>query len=357
MRRGAGVMLGGSDTCNIPYHAPHGHPLTGALGEVPDLARALDAAASEAALALLGQPSHRTPSQWRWGRHGSLSLEIAGTKRGRWCDHESGHGGDMLALAQRHHHGDMRAAIKWARHFLRAAVCARHAQDCTRKPAGAARPVLARCRLQAIEADPDPSRTTLARRLWREAVPIAGTIAETYLREARCIRLPAWPADLRFHPCCPRGSHRLPAMLAIMRHPATGKALGLHRTFLAGDGADRLRDPMGKAMLGHAGVVMLSPFAEVTQGLHIAEGVETALSALTIGLQPAWAAASARGIARFPVLAGIDCLTILADADDAGLQAAATCAARWRATGPEVRVLAPTCAGADINDIARQVGT
>jgi putative DNA primase/helicase len=89
--------------------------------EVAELARALDAAAPDAALALLGEPSQRRRNQWRWGRRGSLSVEVGGVKRGTWCDHEAGTGGDMLALVQRQHRGDMRAAIKWARRFLQAA--------------------------------------------------------------------------------------------------------------------------------------------------------------------------------------------------------------------------------------------
>jgi len=144
-------------------------------------------------------------------------------------------------------------------------------------------------------------------------------------------------------------------MLAAMRDPMSGRGIGVHRTFLAPDGSDRLRDMMGKAMLGHAGVVMLTPSAEVTHGLHLAEGVESTLSALAIGLAPAWAATSAGGIARFPVLPGVGCLTILTDADGAGMEAAEMCAARWRAAGYEVRLLVPVKAGADFNDIAREI--
>jgi putative DNA primase/helicase len=322
--------------------------------DVANLARGLDAAAHDAALALLGEPSQRTRQQFRWGNRGSLSLEIAGAKRGTWCDHEAGTGGDMLALVQRHRNGDMRAAIEWTRRFLRMESWPHHLHGRTGKPAGESGPVSAPNHRPCHAIAPSAPRTALAK-LWRAAVPIAGTIAETYLRDARGIRMPAWPADLRFHPHCPRGADRLPAMLAVMRDPVAGQAVGLHRTFLAADGADRLRDPMGKAMLGHAGMVMLSPFAEVTQGLHIAEGVESALSALAIGLEPAWAAASAGGIARFPVLAGIDAITILADADGPGRAAAETCAARWADAGCEARIILPLRAGTDFNDIAREI--
>ena len=56
---------------------------------------------------------------------------------------------------------------------------------------------------------------------------------------------------------------------------------------------------------------------------------------------PVWAATSAGAIARLPVLAGIDALTIFADADQAGRQAAKACADRWAAHGRNVRIVAP----------------
>jgi hypothetical protein len=327
------------------------------IGNVHDLARALNSVAPDAALALLGEPTHRMRQQFRWGTRGSLSLEIAGPRRGIWCDHETGEGGDMLALVRRQHHGagrgpaTMRAAIDWARGFLGMPA------ERTGKPAGAPRAARAPERQAMPEAAPDPSRTTLPRHVWCEAVPIAGTIAETYLRDARGIRLPTWPTDLRFHPCCRRGSDRLPALLAVMRDPVTGDGVGVQRIFLRADGSDRLRDRMGKAMLGNAGVVMLSPFVEVTHGLHIAEGVESTLSALAIGLAPAWAAGSAGAIAGFPVLPGIECLTILADNDvkGGGLAAAEACAARWCDAGCEARIITPLRAGHDFNDLAREI--
>jgi hypothetical protein len=53
-------------------------------------------------------------------------------------------------------------------------------------------------------------------------------------------------------------------------------------------------------------------------------------------------ATSAGAIARFPVLAGIEALTIFADADAPGMQAAEICATRWRAAGCETRITSPS---------------
>ena len=187
----------------------------------------------------------------------------------------------------------------------------------------------------------------LAVRLWHEAVaPDApGSLVPVYLA-ARGLTLPA-DAPLRFHPDCPRGAERWPAMLALMTDPATGTPCGLHRTFLARDGAGKAPGEPKKAMLGSAGVIRLAPDGDVTLGL--AEGIETALAVMQrTGWAPVWAATSAGAIRSFPVLPGIECLTVFADADGAGIEAARACCRDWAAAGCEARILAPT--GGDWDD-------
>jgi putative DNA primase/helicase len=94
-------------------------------------------------------------------------------------------------------------------------------------------------------------------------------------------------------------------------------------------------------MLGRAGVIRLSPDDAVMGGLGITEGVEDGLAVLLSGWSPIWAAGSAGAIRRFPVLAGIDSLTIFADADSAGVEAAQECARRWAIVRKEARITAP----------------
>jgi putative DNA primase/helicase len=114
-------------------------------------------------------------------------------------------------------------------------------------------------------------------------------------------------------------------------------------------------------MLGRAGIIRLVPDEDVTQGIGIAEGIETSLAVMQgsslafmqgFGWRPMWAAASAGGIRTFPVLPGIGALTIFADADGPGLAAARACAARWRAAGAEVRICTPPAG--DFNDLLRR---
>jgi putative DNA primase/helicase len=57
----------------------------------------------EVAKRLLGEPNRdlSTRSQLRFGRNGSVAVELDGTKRGQWYDHENKLGGDALDLVSR----------------------------------------------------------------------------------------------------------------------------------------------------------------------------------------------------------------------------------------------------------------
>ena len=111
-------------------------------------------------------------------------------------------------------------------------------------------------------------------------------------------------------------------------------------------------------------MIRLWPDEAVEQGLVIGEGLETVLVAATriehkgTRLAPAWACGDAGHVAAFPVLAGIEALTILVDHDESGTgQAnAADCAKRWQDAGREVTRLTPRIAGDDFNDIVEVGG-
>jgi hypothetical protein len=143
-------------------------------------------------------------------------------------------------------------------------------------------------------------------------------------------------------------------MLALMTDPLTGEPCGVQRTFIARDGSGKAPGPMeAKMMAGLWGVVRLVPNGEVTFGLGIAEGIETALAVMQrFAWRPVWATCGKGGVAAFPVPPGIECLTVFADADanGAGARAARECCGRWAAAGVEARILAPPAG--DWNDDA-----
>jgi hypothetical protein len=70
------------------------------------------------------------------------------------------------------------------------------------------------------------------------------------------------------------------------------------------------------------------------------------------GFKPIWATLSAGQMARFPVLSGIECLTLFADHDKSGtgLSAARTCARSWTRAGAEVVILYRDRLGLDFAD-------
>ena len=188
-----------------------------------------------------------------------------------------------------------------------------------------------------------------AQRLWREAQPIAGTVAAAYLR-VRGITCDL-PPTLRFHGACWHGptARRYPAMVAAVQ----GAGLpAVHRTWLRPDGSGKADIDPAKAMLGATagGAVRL---ANGHSRLVVAEGIESALSllcGLLDGPATVWAALSTSGLRglRLPSQAGR--LTIACDGDRPGREAAHALAERAHALGWQVGILDPGT-GADFNDI------
>lgn len=297
-----------------------------------ELARRINTLATELAGSV---PSFKSRTEWRFRNKGSLAVVISGADRGVFFDHEAGMGGDALDLICHLRTCTRKEAWRWAVEWLgRTPVTPPPSQR-------AAEP----CRTQAVG---------LASTIWCEAVALAGGPGEAYL-VARGLSLQRG-APLRFHPACPRGADRLPAMVAKLTDPVSGEPCGVHRTFLKPDGSGKADVSPAKMMLGNAGTIRLSPDDEVTIGLGICEGIETGLAILQrIGWAPVWACGSAGAIAKFPALPGIESITIFADADDkgAGVRAAYECAQRWRDAGREATVTKPPT-GEDWLDAARR---
>jgi putative DNA primase/helicase len=203
-------------------------------------------------------------------------------------------------------------------------------------------------------------------------VPVRGTLAERYLSDARRIEVGEIRDILEcidaigFHPAVylnepghPLHGQLLPAIIAIQTDPVTAAPTGgIARTYLDKDGR-KLIGLDGKSLraksLGPMGVVRLSQDEDVLDGLHIAEGLETALSTMALGFRPMWAMGSNGTIAAFQVLNGIECLTVFTDHDEnsAGEKAARAVEATWLAASKQVRLLRWNEYG-DLNDaIAR----
>lgn len=210
-------------------------------------------------------------------------------------------------------------------------------------------------------------------RIIRELVPIKGSAGEMYLREVRAIDVNAiadvlarvdaigWHPAVYFNapgaaekgePLHPLHGQKLDAIIAIMSDPLTAAPTGaISRTYLH----EGVKIGKAKTLGAPAGVVRLSLDEDVLAGLHIAEGLETALDAMARGKRPMWATGSTALMAKLPVLAGIERLTIFADRDEngAGETAAIEAVLRWREAGREATARRLKRGFGDINDLSR----
>jgi CHC2 zinc finger/Toprim domain len=189
--------------------------------------------------------------------------------------------------------------------------------------------------------------------IFSAAKPITGTLAERYLHEHRKIDLAALPSNiddiLRFHPHCP-----FKCLIALMRNPVTDEPTGIQRIALTAGGSK-----IERKMLGRSGVVQLWPTGA---RLVVGEGLETTLAAALHlihrdePLRPAWAALSSDGLARFPLITGVEQLIILVDNDlnGVGQEKANQCAVRWQRAGRRVQKLMPKQPGWDFNDVLKE---
>lgn len=311
--------------------------------DIAVLRRRLSEHAEPLAMALIpDRPlSGRSKHELRFGNHGSFRVYVGGPKAGRWTDFESGDSGDLFDLIRLSRRCSFGEALRFARDWVPVAA-----------PEARFSPVIKR----PTQAPADTSDTAaIGLRLWREAVEAHGSVVERYLA-GRGLTIPD-DAELRYHPACPRGQQeRLPAMLALLRDIQSNEPCGVHRTFLRADGTGKA-DGQSKMMLGRAAgaVVKLTPDADVATGLGLVEGIENGLTLLAAGWLPIWVAGSAGAISTFPVLDGIEALTVFADRDDAGLKAALGCVARWQEAGREAVARPPKAEGLDWNDVWRSV--
>ncbi|MBC6443338.1 MAG: toprim domain-containing protein [Rhodobacteraceae bacterium] len=188
-----------------------------------------------------------------------------------------------------------------------------------------------------------------AARCWDEAQPIAGTVAETYLR-GRGITCPL-PDTLRFDPACWHGltAKRHPGLVALVEG---GDSFAVHRTYLRPDGNGKAAIDPAKLMLGATSGGAIR-FTQARGALVVAEGIETALS-LASGLfsRPAkvWAALSTSGMKALNLPPDPGELVIASDGDQPGREAAHALAERAHAAGWTVSLL-PAPDGQDWNDV------
>ena len=272
---------------------------------------------------------------------------------GRWTDAATGEHGDLLDLiAVSQGLREFRDVLSEARQFLAMPEAA------TETPT----PRVAPAPVGSGEA---------ARRLWAASRPIAGTLAEAYLRRRGLTDFGHLTA-LRFHPRCfyrpeadePSTRDAWPAMIGAVAD-LDGRITGVHRTWLHPRGLDKGHGPkapvatprraMGE-LAGHAVRFGTARPAPADAGvLAVGEGIETVLSLRVVAPMLASAAAlSAAHLAALALPAGLRRLYLVQDNDPAGRHAVLTLSERATSAGVQPMVIVPRLG--DLNEDLGKLG-
>ena len=194
-------------------------------------------------------------------------------------------------------------------------------------------------------------RVALARQIYNSG--IQDERIAVYLR-SRGIRLIS--PVLRFAEQAPhRLGARLPAMLAPIVD-VDGEQIGVHLTYLRRDGGGKATLPKEyqrecRGVIHRLAIRLAEhdPDAE----LIVAEGIESAFSAMQLFGRAGWAAVYAGGLKTLELPSTVRAVIIAADNDASGAGQRNALAAydRWTAEGRSARIKTPPAVGTDFNDL------
>ena len=172
-------------------------------------------------------------------------------------------------------------------------------------------------------------------RLWSEAVPVNGTLAERYLASRSLLPV---PTDVRFHPRCPLGPKPRtvfkPALLVGVREAQ--RLVAFQRIFL---------DPATNAYTEKATLGTLGTGAWRGGGLGptigLAEGFETARAWSRLSGMPCWATLGSRRLDLVSIPDSVTKLILAGDNDLAGRRAVARSIERYASDNRVIEVEYP----------------
>jgi hypothetical protein len=285
---------------------------------------------------VLGSPGRSLYVRLKGGAHGKGAA-------GKWTDAATGEHGDLIDLIARNRsHRNLAETLGEARLFL-----------------SLPKPV--------SDFDPDEPRAPAgsrkaARRLFAASRPIAGTLAEAYLRTRGITGVRDFPW-LRFHPRCwyrasaddaPGTPAAFPALITAVTDN-DGTITGVHRTWLDPKICDKAaiatpRRAMGDLLSHGARFGMSGPIMAAGEGLETIVSLKMPMPRL-----PTIAALSSAHLAAIAWPKPLRRLYVVCDTDGAGTSAWNTLCARGAADGIEVLPLIPP-SGADFNDSLRALG-
>ena len=185
-----------------------------------------------------------------------------------------------------------------------------------------------------------------ARKVWANALPIAGTPAEAYLRRRNidiglpdCLRF----ARLRF-----AGEVR-PMLIAAVAGP-DNRVQAIHRIVLKDDGSKadldggKVKYSLGPVM---GGAMRLTPAAN---GMLVCVGIEDALTLLQQQGQAVWAVTGDVALPAVQLPAGVCSVVVAHDNDASGRAAGKKAANKLASEGRQVRLIQPLSGFKDFNE-------
>ena len=285
----------------------------------------------------VGRHVHRTACEYRIGNNSSISIRIAD---GSYFNHETGDGGDIIALIQHTLKTDFKGALLFAKNFIGNAPLT---------------PIAPPDNLQRKIDEKAVQQRYKALAMLKSSIPINNTLAEIYCKH-RGITIERIPASLRFIEHCynyTAGGY-FPTMIASIVD-VDGNPIAAHCTFLDPKTGDKLQGEGIKSRLifggCRGGAIRLS---QATNKLALCEGIEDGLSILQSAPNLAvWATAGTSGLRAVQIPSSVREITICSDADVAGAEAAKDLSARLVNEGKKVRIATPPAGFKDFNDLLR----
>jgi hypothetical protein len=264
---------------------------------------------------------------------GGTDRFVINVRRQTWFCRKCDHGGDIIELVRYLDGLDFKGAVELL------------AGDSVSRPVRRAPPPV-------DDGDEGNARKALA--IWNRSKDPCGAV-ENYLAR-RGLELPgeAIGETIRFHQDLWFLGQTFPAMVGLVRAIHSDEPQAIHITSLIDPPKGEKRARYSYGPIGN-GAIKLTSDANVTNCLGIGEGLETTVSLRSwdcFGASPIWCLISKGGVAKFPVLGGIETLWIATDHDPSGLQAAEKVSARWLQAGRETFKLKSKKCGDDLNDAA-----
>lgn len=225
---------------------------------------------------LLGKPNQKlsTPYNWRYGKKGSMSVRLDGDHRGKWHNFESGESGNLFSLIKNElRMSDFKEVLIYAANLVGNKIEVQPQQKVKKQET------------KVIKSNQWGDK--LVARIFREAVPLNGTLGEKYLKEHRNL-LDIRTVSVKFHPSVYSHTEEEDGKAKYVHFPAlvsfaldkNGNATGMQAIYLDNDGNKKAGLTVSKKSFAHIGGshIVINEGKGDDKVSFIAEGVETAMS-------------------------------------------------------------------------------